>query len=146
MSHKEGQKKVTLETIMANIESIKKELHSNKNEILERIDLLDREHEKHFAAIQEDLLGLRSDVTELKTDVAQLKTDVSNLKTDVSELKTDMTAVKKELKEFRSETNSFQSGFAMKIGRQDAFNFRLTGLLAGKNILSQEQSISLRTI
>lgn len=150
---KETKKRITLGTVMESLGSF-------RNEVIHRFDKLEQEHEQYFTAIQTDLLGLRgdvnelktdvailkTDVAELKTDVAVLKTDVAQLKTDVSVLQTDMTTVKTDLKEFRSETKSFHSGFGAKTGRQDAFNFLLTGILEGKNILSLEQSNKLRTI
>lgn len=138
MPHKEGKQKVTLTSILD-------EMRSFKNEVIERFDKLDKEHEKYFTAIQDDLLELRSDVNILKEDVSQLKTDVEQLKTDVSQLKKDSTDTKQQLKEFRAETVSFHRGFASKSGRTDAWMFHLTSILQSKDVLSPEQTGMLQT-
>ncbi len=131
MTHKEGQKKITLEAIFT-------ELQSFRTEASERFKKLDTELEEHFTAIQADLL-------ELKTDVAQLKIDAVQSKLDVAGIKADLKEFKQEFKGFRAETNAFHNGFGMKLGRQDVFNFKLIGLLHEKEILSRDQSIDFRT-
>ncbi len=118
MPHKEVRTRITLRTVFT-------ELRKLKGDIIEHMDKKFAEHEEYFTCIQQDLL---------------------ELKTDVRVLKTEMSTVKQELKEFRAETKSFHSGFGAKSGRQDTFNFLLTGMLEAKNILTQQQASELRTV
>jgi hypothetical protein len=90
------------------------------------------EHEVYFTAIQEDLIELKDTTTRLESRLTVVETDQKSMGKDLSE--------------FRAETQSFHSGMAAKSGRQDAVIFKLTGILETKNILSSEQSASLRTL
>lgn len=132
MSRKGGKKKITLESIQNEMQAIRSEIQTTKKELIEHMDKRFDEHEVYFTAIQEDLI-------ELKDTTKRLEVRISNVETD-------QQAMKKDLSEFRTETKAFHSGMAGKSGRQDAAIFKLTGILEAKNILSSEQSASLRTL
>lgn len=125
MHHKGGRKKVTLETIQNEMQTMKKDL-------IEHMDKRFDEHEVYFTAIQENLI--------------ELKDTTKRLESRLTVVETDQKSIGKDLSEFRAETQSFHSGIAAKSGRQDAVIFKLTGILETKNILSSEQSAGLRTL
>jgi len=139
MSRKGGRKKITLENIQSQMQAIRSEIQTTKKELIEHMDKRFDEHEVYFTAIQGDLI-------ELKDTTKRLEEKTTNLETEMSEVKGDIRGMKKDLSEFRAETQSFHSGMAGKSGRQDAVIFKLTGILETKNILSSEQSASLRTL
>jgi chromosome segregation ATPase len=146
MHHKGGRKKVTLESIQSQMQAINNELQATreevrttrdeirttKKELIEHMDKRFDEHEVYFTAIQEDLI--------------ELKDTTKRLESRLTVVETDQKSMGKDLSEFRAETQSFHSGMAAKSGRQDAVIFKLTGILETKNILSSEQSASLRTL
>jgi hypothetical protein len=132
MHHKGGRKKVTLETIQDEMQTMKKEL-------IEHMDKRFDEHEVYFTAIQGDLI-------ELKGITKRLEEKTTKLESEMTEVKEDVRGMRKGLSEFRAESKAFHSGMAGKSGRQDAAIFKLTGILEAKNILSSEQSAGLRTL
>jgi chromosome segregation ATPase len=98
-----SQMKIFAESVGANFDSLRREMHELHRSLEVRIEVLEsvvRQNSRDIEALRTDVSSLKTDVASLKTEVASLKTDVASLRT---ELRTEVASLRADIENLRAE-------------------------------------------